>query len=138
MLVLPQDLQGFAWSAPMRDLAAKVGLSDVGLKKTLKSHRIVTPAQGHWNRVHAGKPVPKCPEVPPRHPGETGRIRLDSRFAGMLAPTAPLSSSGPFATSAVPEDLDELYARELKAIGRVPVPRKLERFHHGLAPIFRQ
>ncbi len=31
--VLPQDLQDFAWLAPMRDLAPKVGLSDVGLKK---------------------------------------------------------------------------------------------------------
>lgn len=47
ILVLPQDLQDFAWSAPMRDLAAKVGLSDVGLKKLLRSLGVVTPAQGH-------------------------------------------------------------------------------------------
>lgn len=40
------------------------GLSDVGLKKLLKSHGVVTPPQGHWNRVHAGKPVPKCPKLP--------------------------------------------------------------------------
>lgn len=58
VLVLPQDLQDFAWSAPMRDLAAKVGLSDVGLKKLLKANGVVTPPQGYWNRVHAGKPVP--------------------------------------------------------------------------------
>jgi len=31
----------------MRDLAAKVGLSDVALKKILKSHGIVTPPQGY-------------------------------------------------------------------------------------------
>ncbi len=86
ILVLPQDLQDFAWSAPMRDLAAKIGLSDVGLKKLLKSHGAITPAQGHWNRVHAGKPVPESPKLPARRPGGTGRIRVDHRFANVLTP----------------------------------------------------
>jgi hypothetical protein len=138
ILVLPQELQDFAWSAPMRDLAAKLGLSDVGLKKLLKSHGVITPPQGHWNRVHAGKPVPKSPKLPARRPGETGRIHVDHRFAAVLTAVETMPSSGPFASAAVPEDLDELYHFELKAIGRVTVPRKLERFHHGLAPIFKQ
>lgn len=138
ILVRPQDLQDFAWSAPMRDLAAKVGLSDVGLKKLLKSHGVITPAQGHWNRVHAGKPVPKTPKLPPRRPGETGRIYVDHRFANVLTPVEPMPSSGPFASATVPEDLDQLYQQELKAVGRVTVPRKLERFHYGLAQIFKQ
>jgi len=56
IMVLPDDLIAFAWSAPMRDLAAKAGLSDVGLKKLLKGFGVVTPPQGHWNRVmRAGK-----------------------------------------------------------------------------------
>lgn len=38
ILVLPDDLRAFAWSAPMRDLATKLSLSDVGLKKLLASH----------------------------------------------------------------------------------------------------
>ena len=138
VLVLPQDLQDFAWSAPMRDLAVKIGLSDVGLKKLLKSHGVITPPQGHWNRVHAGKAVPNCPKVPPRRPGESGRIHVDRRFANVLAAVEPMSSSGPFASAAVPEDLDDLYQQELKAIGRVAVPRKLERFHYGLTQIFKQ
>lgn len=41
-------------------------------------------------------------------------------------------SSGPFASAAVPEDLDELHDQELKAIGRVTVRRNLERFHYAL------
>jgi hypothetical protein len=138
VLVLPQDLQDFAWSAPMRDLAAKIGLSDVGLKKLLKSQGVITPPQGHWNRVHAGKPVAKSPKLPARRPGETGRIHVDHRFAPVLTAVDPLPSSGPFRSAAVPEDLDKLYDQELKAIGRVAVPRKLERFHYGLAQIFRQ
>jgi len=138
ILVIPQDLQDFAWSAPMRDLAAKVGLSDVGLKKILKGHGAVTPPQGYWNKVLAGKPVPRCPRVPPRGPGETGRARVDARFAAVLPAVEPISSSGPFASAAVPEDLDELYERERKALGRVALQRTLERLHPGLAQLSKQ
>jgi hypothetical protein len=135
MLVLPQDLQDFAWSAPMRDLAATIGLSDVGLKKLLKAHGVITPPQGHWNRAYAGKPVPKCPTVPPRRPGETGRIRVDQRFAQVLTAVEAIPSEGPFASAAVPEDLDELYAQELRAIGWVGVPRTLDPSHPGLRSV---
>lgn len=33
--VMMDDVIAFAWSAPMRELAAAVGVSDVGLKKLL-------------------------------------------------------------------------------------------------------
>lgn len=122
----------------MRDLAAKVGITDVGLKKLFKSYGIVTPPQGYWNKVHAGKPVPRCPKVPARRPGETGRLRIDHRFKNLLPAAEPLPSSGPYASANVPEDLDELYQQELKAIGRATVPSALERFHVGLAPIIKQ
>lgn len=138
ILVLRQDLQDFAWSAPMRDLAAKVGLSDVGLKKLLRSMGVATPPQGHWNKVHAGKRVQPCPKVPPRAAGETGRVRVDARFANLFTPAEPLPSTGPFASAAVPEELADLYSQELKAIGRAAVPKQLERVHYGLKPIFNQ
>lgn len=138
ILVLPDDLRAFAWSAPMRDLAAKLDLSDVGLKKLLASYGVAPPPQGYWNKVHAGKPVPKCPKAPPRRPGEIGRARVDARFAKVLPQAPPLSSSGPFASAFVPEDLDELYAQELKAIGRVAVPKTLDGAHSGLAQLLKQ
>lgn len=138
IMVLPDDLIAFAWSAPMRDLAAKVGLSDVGLKKLLKGFGVVTPPQGHWNRVHAGRKVPTPPKAPHRRPGETGRILIDNRFAPFVAQAAPISASGPFATPEVPEDLEELRAKELKAVGRVAVPRTLESYHPGLKDILQK
>ena len=138
LLVLPDDLREFAWSAPMRDLAARIGLSDVGLKKLLTACGVPTPPQGYWNKVHAGKPVPKCPKSPARRPGETGRVRVDARFAGVLKPADPLPSQGPFASAFVPEDLDDLYAQELKAIGRIGVPKGLDRVHRALLQILKQ
>lgn len=138
IMVLPDDLITFAWSAPMRDLAAKIGLSDVGLKKLLKGFGVVTPPQGHWNRVHAGKKVPAPPKAPHRRPGETGRILIDSRFAPFIAQAGPIPASGPFETPEVPEDLEELRAKELKALGRVAVPRTLESYHPGLKDILQK
>jgi len=131
-------LTAFAWSAPMRDLAARVGMSDVGLKKVLRSHGIVTPPQGHWNRVHAGRAVPEPPKAPPRRPGETGRIDLDERFRGLVAQAPSIPVDGPFASPLVPEDLAELRAQELRVIGKVAVPRNLEKPNVGLEQLLKR
>ncbi|RUZ99410.1 hypothetical protein EN939_34240, partial [Mesorhizobium sp. M7A.F.Ca.CA.002.05.1.1] len=129
ILVLPDDLIAFAWSAPMRDLAAKLELSDVGLKKLLTRSGVASPPQGYWNKIRAGKRVPSVPKAPPRRPGELGRVGVDGRFKKVLPIAAPLASNGPFASALVPEDLDELHAQELKAIGKVSVPQTLDRPH---------
>lgn len=138
ILVMPGEVRAFAWSAPMRELARKVGMSDVGLKKLLASYGVVAPPQGYWNKVHAGKTVPKPPKPPPRRAGEIGRIRIDSRFASVLTPVPPMPSHGPFASGEVPENLEALRAQELKAIGRVAVPRTLERPHMGLLQLLKR
>lgn len=137
-LAEPQALQDFAWSAPMRDLAAKIGISDVGLRKLLRSHGVITPPQGYWNKLRAGKRVPTCPGFPPRGPGQTGRLHLDSRFAQVLDQVEPICSDGPFASKVVPEDLEQLFVQELKAIGRVTVPKITDRTHPSLGHILRQ
>lgn len=137
-LALPEDVIAFAWSAPMRDLAATIGISDVGLKKLFKAHGIATPPQGHWNRVHAGRFVTAPPKPPARGPGESGRVRLDPRFRGHVPEAAPMPEKGPFASRLVPEDLDELRALELKAIGKAAAPRDLSRPPIGLARLLRK
>ena len=122
----------------MRELAAKVDISDVGLKKVLRSHGIVTPPQGHWNKVHAGKKVQDPPQATPRGPGESGRIALDERFQGIIEQAEPIRADGPFASSAVPEDLEMLRTKERQAIGRVAIPRNLHKVHRGLVKLLKQ
>ena len=85
ILVLPDDLIAFAWSAPMRDLAAKLELSDAGLKKLLTRCGVTSPPQGYWNKTRAGKRVPALPKAPPRRPGEMGRASVDARFKKVLS-----------------------------------------------------
>lgn len=137
-LALPEDVITFVWSAPMRDLAATIGISDVGLKKLLKAHGIATPPQGHWNRVHAGRPVTAPPKPPARGPGESGRVRLDPRFRGHVPEAIPMPEGGPFASRLVPEDLGQLRTLELKAIGRAAAPRDLSRPPIGMARLLRR
>lgn len=138
ILVLPDDLIAFAWSAPMRDLAAKLELSDVGLKKLLTRCGVASPPQGYWNKIRAGKKVPALPKAPPRRPGELGRASVDARFKKVLSIAAPLASNGPFASALVPEDLDELQAQELKAIGKASVSQTLDGPHKGLVQLLKQ
>lgn len=131
------NLIAFAWSAPMRELAAQVGLSDVGLKKLLKSYGVFGPPQGHWNRVHAGRPVSEPPAAPARGPGKRPYIHVDRRLAHL--PEAALSSSaGPFASANVPEDLEELRAQTLKAVGRPASAAKITLPHPAIRMLLAQ
>jgi hypothetical protein len=50
-----KQLYDLIWSKPMRDAAAEIGISDVGLKKVCVRHRVPVPPQGYWNKVHAGQ-----------------------------------------------------------------------------------
>ncbi|QWW71177.1 hypothetical protein [Rhizobium sp. WYJ-E13] len=138
ILVLPEDLIAFAWSAPMRDLAAKLDISDVGLRKQLTNYGVPLPPQGYWNKVHAGKPLPFRPSPPPRRPGQVGRVKVDPRYAKILSVAEAMPSSGPFASAIVPDDLDDLFRQELSAVGSVTVAKAIGVPHRGLAHLLRQ
>ncbi|MBO0127915.1 hypothetical protein [Agrobacterium sp. OT33] len=138
ILVLPEELIAFAWSAPMRDLAGKLDISDVGLRKQLANYGVPVPPQGYWNKVHAGKPLPPRPSPRPRRPGEMGRVKVDSRYAKVVSIAQAMASAGPFASATVPENLDDLLAQEVKAIGRVVAPKTIGVPHRGIAHILRQ
>ncbi|KAA0698521.1 hypothetical protein DTW90_11990 [Neorhizobium sp. P12A] len=138
ILVLPEDMIAFAWSAPMRDLAPQVGLSDVGLRKKLNGSGVPLPPQGYWNKVHAGKPLPPTPLPEPRRPGQVGRLKVDKQFRKVIPLAGHLPSTGPFASSETPESLEELYSQELKAIGHVAVPKTLDRPHPALLDLLRK
>ncbi|WP_235515017.1 hypothetical protein [Sphingomonas sp. Leaf25] len=126
------DLIAFAWSAPMRELAVSVGVSDVGLKKLLTGLGVVCPPQGHWNRVLAGRPVEKPPKAPPRLPGQHPALLLDGRLSKLLPIAPEPSAQGPFASPNVPEDLEGLRQKELAAIGRAVSAAKLADLHSSV------
>ena len=69
-----QQMLDLIWSAPMRNVAADLGVSDVGLKKAVIKAGLPTPPQGHWNRVFAGRSVAPKPSLPPRGFGASDDI----------------------------------------------------------------
>jgi hypothetical protein len=72
------DLYALVWKEPMRTIAKRLGVSDVGLAKACRRHGVPAPERGHWAKLHAGKTVSQPPL--PEHPG------LDRV---VIAPAAP-------------------------------------------------
>jgi len=56
-----EQLYERVWSTPMRQLAAEFGLSDVGLAKVCKRHKVPKPMRGYWAKLEHGKRVHKHP-----------------------------------------------------------------------------
>lgn len=64
----------------MSRLAPRFYLSDVGLRKVCTKHRIPMPAQGHWQRVAAGRTVTRMPlPVVPNEQEITFRIAVSAK-----------------------------------------------------------
>jgi hypothetical protein len=59
-----EDLYQKVWSTPMLQLAKEYGLSDVGLAKICKKHKIPKPPVGYWAKKQFGKSVRQIP-LPP-------------------------------------------------------------------------
>ena len=55
IILTRRELYDLVWSKPLRDVAADLGISDVGLAKVCERHRVPRPEQGYWNKIHAGK-----------------------------------------------------------------------------------
>lgn len=55
MTLSREELYERVWSEPMRTLAGRFHLSDVGLKKICTRHRIPVPPRGYWRRLETGQ-----------------------------------------------------------------------------------
>lgn len=56
-----EELYQRVWSTPMRKLASEFGLSDVGLAKICKKHKIPRPSRGYWAKIENGKAATRWP-----------------------------------------------------------------------------
>lgn len=87
------ELYEKVWATPVRTIAKKFGMSDVGLAKICRKHDIPIPPLGYWRKTETGhKVVP--PPLPPATNGlETldiyVRERLTPELAALAAESAP-------------------------------------------------
>lgn len=84
------QLFDLVWKEPMQHVAARYGLSDVGLKKLCRRENIPTPARGYWARVEAGQRVAR-PKLPVGV-GKADRVVLAQRVA-VASPAVPVPQS---------------------------------------------
>lgn len=52
------------WRSPLREIASRYGVSDVGLAKLCDRLEIPRPKQGHWTRISRGGSPPERPALP--------------------------------------------------------------------------
>ena len=129
-----QQLLDLVWSAPMRSVAAELGLSDVGLKKAVVKAGIPIPPQGHWNRVAAGKKAPPKPALPPRKFGASDQIQFGSSPWYNAQPDYPIDEP-PTPAPEFDEPLEAVRRRAEKAVGKIAVARDLKAAHPAIRQI---
>ena len=56
-----EELYERVWATPMKRLAVEFGLSDVGLAKICKKHKIPRPSRGYWAKIESGKSARRWP-----------------------------------------------------------------------------
>lgn len=124
-----KQLHKLVWSHPMRDAAATIPMSDVGLKKVCRRHGVPVPPQGYWNKVYAGHRV-KTKALPPAKPDqpETFEIFAPAPLHGAVLESKKqaLARAAEAAKSAVTEPTSEheCTARTRAALGKLKPDRR--------------
>lgn len=80
------------WKTPVRQLAKKYGMSDVGLAKVCKRMNIPLPPRGYWAK-HAYGHSPDKQSLPPAKKNGTAQVAID-KFAEELLQIARNRASG--------------------------------------------
>lgn len=132
-----QALYDLVWATPVKTLAQRYNISDVGLRKACQRAHIPLPPAGYWAKVAAGKRVTQ-PSLPARPPGmrdtvAPGAGRYDSYSYRQWSDTELL---GPMpARPTFTPDLDAVRAACLKQIDKVAIQHDLTRAHHAIAKL---
>ena len=109
-----KQLYDQVWAEPMRRLAARYGISDVGLAKLCRKHDIPRPGRGYWAKKEFGKAPP---QTPLSNPSDNGAITLRD------PDTCRVSSPG------LRETVEEAAADEGKREAKIEVAGSLRGAH---------
>jgi hypothetical protein len=86
------------WSVPLRSLARRYDLSDVGLAKACKRMIVPVPGRGYWAKKAAGKPIKQVP-LPPLPPNATN-VQRELQLGQRTNPEDKALPGGPEAVQA--------------------------------------
>ena len=124
------ELYDLVWSEPMRSLAARFELSDVGFAKACKRADIPRPPRGYWAKLKVGKKVYRQP-LPERGPGLDDEVEI--RGGGRYWGSSSLSEEE--ILNSVPQQpvfdnaIENVEDRAKTMIVRVAVPKNMVKAH---------
>lgn len=121
------ELYNLVWSEPMRDIAVRFEISDVGLAKACRKASIPVPPRGYWNKKKAGHRVTAFP-LPPREPGHSDEVTIgEDRYWGHRE---PIDESEPEPAAPIFEEpIESVRARIDKRTSAVRVSTSFELAH---------
>jgi integrase len=70
-----EALHRMIWTAPVMEVAERLGVSDVALAKLCRRAAIPTPPRGYWQRIETGQQLPVAP-LPPAPEGLPELLRI--------------------------------------------------------------
>jgi integrase len=70
-----EALYRMIWTAPVMEVAERLGVSDVALAKLCRRADIPTPPRGYWQRIEMGQQIPVAP-LPPAPEGLPELLRI--------------------------------------------------------------
>jgi hypothetical protein len=129
-----QTLYDLLWSKPKTEVAKSLGISDVALGKICGKADVPVPPRGYWAARAAGKRVIKI-SLPPRGLGKSDTVSI-GRDAGWYYPNVPIGELPP--PPVFPESMQEVVQKVRKLVGKVSVPRTLEKVHPLIAKLLEQ
>jgi hypothetical protein len=125
------ELYNLVWSEPMRDIAARLGLSDVGLAKACRNASIPVPPRGYWNRKKAGHKATAF-SLPPREPGHSDRVTIGKERYWHYTPE-PIDENEPAPPPpSFDEPIEAVRARVAKRTDAVHVRKDLALAHPAI------
>lgn len=130
------ELYELVWSEPMKTLAARFKISDVGLSKACRRYDIPVPERGYWAKLKAGKKVHHRP-LPLRGPGMSDEVTIGAGHGWHYR--QGLTDQQVLETTPSPptfdRDLDEIISEVRSRVGRVAVAKGIDRPHRLIAKL---
>jgi len=128
-----QELYDLVWAEPLSKLGPRLGISDVGLAKACRRADIPVPERGYWARLQANKLVVKRP-LPPRGLGMSDAVVLgENPYESYEALRARILAEPIPPPATFPETIEQVAERVRKLVGKVRVPKTLDRTHPLIA-----
>ncbi len=125
-----KELYDLVWSEPMRDIAKRFEISDVGLAKACRNAEIAVPPRGYWNKQKAGHRVVRA-NLSPRRPGHSDTVTIGRDRYWYSADRLDLDEPEPSAPT-FDEPIETVRARVAKAIAQISTKTKLEILHPSI------